>query len=449
MVNGIMGFGSKVFYQAAAVRFVIGRNCQLKYGARFLNSVLGDNSTVSCCELLNNLIFPFHEQHHNTSFLIACTLLGQSNIAAGATIGSNHNSRSPDGEIIAGRGFWPGLCSDFKHNSRFSSFSLVSKGSYQRELNIIYPFSLVSIDEGEKSIRIVPAYWFMYNTFAIARNKAKYASRDKRVIKVQHIETNPLAPDTMQETLAALERIITLTAMELGEGVTHQQAKDYLHKHAHPDLVLFDPTAQKKYGGKIFKAARGYKEYRRMVKYYAASTLVEYCSSMGRDSLNADVIAEIIKIPLYTEWVNAGGQIIPAKKIDELREAVNAGTIDSWGGERQSVHAFFDRCESDYPAFTARYAIYLLEALYSRPICEFTAEIFADIKEDVRAAATYLSESSAESRQKDYDDFFRNITYRNDAEMEKVLGSVATNDFINQFKQEMNEFILKLERFFG
>lgn len=124
LVNGIVGYGSRIFYQAVAVRFVIGRNCQLKYGARLLNSVLGDNSTVSCCELLNNLIFPFHEQHHNSSFLIATTVLGQSNIAAGATIGSNHNSRSPDGEIIAGRGFWPGLCSSFKHNSRFASFVL-------------------------------------------------------------------------------------------------------------------------------------------------------------------------------------------------------------------------------------------------------------------------------------------------------------------------------------
>ncbi|HBG66561.1 MAG TPA: DUF4954 domain-containing protein, partial [Treponema sp.] len=108
LVNGIMGYGSRVFYQAVAVRFIIGRNCQLKYGARLLNSVLGDNSTVSCCELLNNLIFPFHEQHHNSSFLIAATVMGQSNIASAATIGSNHNSRSPDGEMLAGRGFWPG-----------------------------------------------------------------------------------------------------------------------------------------------------------------------------------------------------------------------------------------------------------------------------------------------------------------------------------------------------
>ncbi|MEI6876221.1 MAG: DUF4954 family protein, partial [Spirochaetota bacterium] len=109
LVNGIVGYGCRVFYGCKAVRFVMGDNSALKYGARLIHSVLGENSTVSCCEILNNLIFPSHEQHHNTSFLIASLVRGQSNMAAGATIGSNHNSRANDGEIEAGRGFWPGL----------------------------------------------------------------------------------------------------------------------------------------------------------------------------------------------------------------------------------------------------------------------------------------------------------------------------------------------------
>ena len=444
MVNGIMGFGSKAFYQAVAVRFVIGRNCQLKYGARLLNSVLGDNSTVSCCELLNNLIFPFHEQHHNTSFLIASTVLGQSNIAAGATIGSNHNSRSPDGEIIAGRGFWPGLCSDFKHNSKFASFTLVSKGSYQRELNVTYPFSLVSIGDGEKAVRIIPAYWFMYNMFAIARNGAKFRARDKRAVKAQHIETNPLAPDTMQETLAALERIIKLTAMDLGEDVSLQGAKDFLHTRADSSLVLFDPAAQKKYGAKIFKAAQAYKEYRKIVKYYAVKTLIEYCAARNQAAWTRDAAAEIMKIPLFTEWENAGGQIIPKQKISELRQAINGGGIASW----EEVHVFYDRCEAEYPLFKARHAVFLLETLYSRPIAEFTTEVFADITGDVRIVARHLSESSVESRQKDYTDFFRRMTYGSDEEMQSVLGSVETTPFIQQFAEDMRIFTEKLDGFF-
>ncbi len=95
LVNGIVGYGCRIFYGVKAVRFMMGTNSQLKYGARLINSYLGDNSTISCCEVLNSLIFPAHEQHHNNSFLCAATVLGQSNMAAGATIGSNHNSRGP------------------------------------------------------------------------------------------------------------------------------------------------------------------------------------------------------------------------------------------------------------------------------------------------------------------------------------------------------------------
>ena len=120
LVNGIIGYGCRIFYGVKAVRFITASHSQLKYGARLINSYLGNNSTISCCEVLNSLIFPAHEQHHNNSFLCASMLLGQSNIAAGATIGSNHNSRGADGEIIAGRGFWPGLCVSLKHNSRFA-----------------------------------------------------------------------------------------------------------------------------------------------------------------------------------------------------------------------------------------------------------------------------------------------------------------------------------------
>lgn len=133
LVNGIISEGCTVFYGVKAVRFVMASHSQLKYGARLINSYLGSNATISCCEVLNSLIFPAHEQHHNNSFLCAALVQGQSNMAAGATVGSNHNSRSADGEIVAGRGFWPGLCVSLKHNSRFATFNLITKGDYPAE----------------------------------------------------------------------------------------------------------------------------------------------------------------------------------------------------------------------------------------------------------------------------------------------------------------------------
>jgi len=68
LVNGIVGYGCRIFYGVKAVRFVMASHSQLKYGARLINSYLGNNSTISCCEVLNSLIFPAHEQHHNNSF---------------------------------------------------------------------------------------------------------------------------------------------------------------------------------------------------------------------------------------------------------------------------------------------------------------------------------------------------------------------------------------------
>jgi len=450
LVNGIMGYGSKAFYQAVAVRFVIGRNCQLKYGARLLNSVLGDNSTVSCCEMLNNLVFPFHEQHHNSSFLIASTLCGQSNIASGATVGSNHNSRSPDGEMIAGRGFWPGLCSDFKHNSKFASFTLVSKGSYQHELNIPYPFSLVASNGEGKKITVIPAYWFLYNMYAIARNKSKFLKRDKRVVKVQHIETDPMAPDSIQEVLSAIGRIIDLTGNYLvekgyekavnakaeGYDALHQCAKDYLHQNIDAEFTLCDKSCQKKYGAEIHKPVRAYKTYRKILKYFACSALMEYCQ-FYKTQITRDELKIIVKqIPLYTEWVNAGGQIIPQLKLEELFARIKTGNIKNW----QQVHDFYDECQKNYLNYKANYAIYLLEQLYSQKVRDFEPEIFRDIISDVTLVSDEMLGEARSSREKDYVDEFRKITFRNDEEMEAVLGTIDDNEFLSEMKPKTEKF---------
>ncbi|MCQ2579014.1 MAG: DUF4954 family protein [Treponema sp.] len=458
MVNGIMGYGCKAFYQAVAVRFVIGRNCQLKYGARVLNTILGDNSTVSCCELLNNLIFPFHEQHHNSSFLIATTVAGQSNIAAGATIGSNHNSRSPDGEIVAKRGFWPGLCSDFKHNSKFASFVLASKGSYQHELDIPYPFALIIAGEGgDKSVHIIPAWWWMYDMFAITRNKYKFTKRDKRPVKVQNIETDPLAPDTMQEVIQALERLIALTANilpHLDEEAYEraqtpaerlQAAKDFLHQNPEADFTLSDPQCQKKYGATIFKPVRAYKMYRRIVKYYASRTVFAFVKKQNTDRLTKDIIRKIRNIPLYTEWENVGGQIMPSALVQELFRKIKEGSIKTWA----EIHDYYNECQANYEDYCTRYAIYLLEKLYDRPIERFTRDLCDNIKADVIVISSDMYTAAISSREKDYSDYYRQMVYSSYSEMEKVLGSIKDNDFLRNLRKTTADFNNDLSNLFA
>jgi len=175
------------------VRFILGNNSGLKYGARLINSFLGDNSTISCCEVLNNLIFPAHEQHHNNSFLIASCVMGQSNMAAGATIGSNHNSRANDNEIQAGRGFLARIMYQCKkHSSRFASFILLSKSDYPAELNIPLPFSLLNNNVNKDQLEVMPAYWCCIIMYALARNSWKFQNRDKRVSKASILNLIPM-----------------------------------------------------------------------------------------------------------------------------------------------------------------------------------------------------------------------------------------------------------------
>ena len=73
----------------------------IKQYARVIQSAVGCNSTIACGEVQNCFIAPLHEQHHNSSFLIAAGIGGQSNIASGANLGSNHNSRANDGTMEA------------------------------------------------------------------------------------------------------------------------------------------------------------------------------------------------------------------------------------------------------------------------------------------------------------------------------------------------------------
>src|SRR5699024_10489696 len=141
-----------------------------------------------------------------------------------ATIGSNHNSRSADGEIVAGRGFWPGLCVSLKHNSRFATFSLIAKGDYPYEINLPFPFTLLINDIGKDKLVVMPGYWFLYNMYALARNSWKYPHRDHRTKKIQKIEYEFLAPDSIEEMFSSL-RLMELYTGKAAISLETEQEK--------------------------------------------------------------------------------------------------------------------------------------------------------------------------------------------------------------------------------
>lgn len=451
MVNGILGYGSRSFYGVKAVRFILGSFSQLKYGARLINSYLGDNSTISCCEVLNSLIFPAHEQHHNNSFLCAAVVQGQSNLAAGATIGSNHNSRGADGEIIAGRGFWPGLCVSLKHNSRFASFAMITKGDYPYELNIPLPFSLIGNEVHTNRLLVMPAYWPLYNMYAILRNERKFADRDKRIKKTQKLEYDFLAPDTIDEIFNALKLLEQFvgkaflkteqpeagpeTCIKKGRSLLKEKSKiiDQLEilasgfEHSNRQVVLS-------------KVQQAYDTYIRLIIYYGTLQLVDFMQGQEKVS-PAFLVTKLYEGPDRNSWVNLGGQLIPEKNLKNLITAIKTGRINGWDG----IHHFYKKESEDYQLQKQKHGLSALLEILEIGVDGFDATLLKQLLNTAVETKAWIAQLVRDSKAKDYSNPFRTMVYDSLEEMQSVIGKLEDNSFINQQQEELVRFRKNIE----
>jgi hypothetical protein len=452
LVNGIINHGCRIFYGCKAVRFIMASHSQLKYGARLINSYLGNNATISCCEVLNSLIFPAHEQHHNNSFLCAAVIMGQSNIPAGATIGSNHNSRGADGEIIAGRGFWPGLCVSLKHNSKFASFTILAKGSYSYELNIPIPFALVSIDEAANRLVVMPGYWFMYNMYALARNAWKYVDRDKRHDRVQLLEYDFLAPDSVNELFDALYlmQLFTGKAYYLhikAEEVftpehyaeTGKKLLDEQNAVVNSLEVIADGFENTRRKTVITKVQTAYNLFKEMIFYYGCNHLIALLENTAAENLHP--WQQLIPQSLQRgAWLNVGGQLVPAENVAALRQQVRSGSITAWEG----VHDWYGTQGTEYARQKTQHALACLQQIAGLTLVETDTPTLHTLLDATVATKEWITHAIYTSRAKDYVNPYRKMVYDNDAEMENVTGSLGSNSFIKLQKEELAQFKVKI-----
>jgi hypothetical protein len=346
--------------------------------------------------------------------------MGQSNIAAGATIGSNHNSRSPDGELIAARGFWPGLCVSLKHNSKFASFTIISQGNYSAELNIPIPFCLVAKDLPNKRIVIIPAFWFMYNMYALARNAWKYQDRDRRTEKLQKIDYDYLAPDTINELFDALQTLNALTPDEKGCATV----KGW-ENNTQPALITKIPDAKR-----IFKE---------LICFYSCSQVCHFIRDQKITSLQ-QLIDLIPARTTRSKWINIGGQLIRASRVNELKKVIKNGGINSWG----EVHDFYITQGAAYDKDKLEHAFTcLLEILNITPK-QLSEEVFLKLLNAALETKTWMTKGIYTSREKDFTNPYRKMVYDSSEEMNKVLGKLDENSFIQSQFKDLEDFKVQI-----
>jgi len=337
-------------------------------------------------------------------------------MAAGATIGSNHNSRSADGEIVAGRGFWPGLCVSLKHNSKFASFTILSKADFPHELNIPIPFSLVSNDVANDKLVIMPAYWFMYNMYALSRNTWKYEDRDKRTEKIQTIEYDYLAPDNIDEMFTAIEILSKLIPDEKGNYFAGG----------------FENSERKTEVVKVPKAIDLFKE---LISYYGITQLTEHARAQKFSSFE-ELKKSIPTRSQRSSWLNIGGQLMTTSDVMKLKNDIKRSKISSWKG----VHDFYRQCGADYKYDKLIHAYTSLLEIQNITSKQFTPQVFKALLEKSIATKTWMSKEIYKSRAKDYSNPFRKMIYENNEEMNAVIGRIEDNQFIQDQLAEADAY---------
>jgi hypothetical protein len=311
-----------------------------------------------------------------------------------------------------------------KHSSRFASFVIIAKGNYPYELNITLPFSLVSNNAREDRLEILPAYFWMYNLYALERNSWKAADRDKRLVKVQRIETDYLAPDTAEEIIAALalmEGWFETAGIPAGSyaGETDDEIPAAgLERHKRQAVAL--------------KPRKAWAAYREMLRFYAAKTLIAFLEERPETGFAA--LREALETgDRLTDWVNLGGQIVPAFRVDALRAQIREGKVRTW----EAIHRSYEEFYAAYPLDRARHAWGVLAYLSIQP--EDAAALSGELDWALETRRRIV-DGVYRSRAKDFDDPFRAITYRNKQEMAQVAGKAEENFFVALMRKDLERF---------
>ncbi|MDG5815653.1 DUF4954 family protein [Chitinispirillales bacterium ANBcel5] len=449
--DSIIGYGNTIETATQLYSSVSGTAVSVSQCSRITESFIGDNAHVCCCEIANALLSPSHAQHHNNSFLIASMIGGQSNIAAGATIGSNHNSRVNDGEVWAKRGFWPGLCVSLKHNSSFASFTMIAKGDYPSEIDLKLPFSLLCPDRENNSTVLIPAFWFTHDMYAFMRNALKFKKRDKRVHRHQFIEHEVLAPDTVEEMFSAMDLLELLVGKsfyikEYGRinGLSDKEliakGNELLTKKPEICSSLTITVDNVERGNKnmwVKNCCSAWSAYKMMIRYYAIKSIVNYQKS----PLTFSQIKDLMPEKRSVDWVNCAGMLLSKADLSDLKERVYSGNIKDWN----QVHEFYKKLEGSYKDKVVQHALSSLTALNGLGKESYGSKDFLHDLDSCAADCEKIAYLTRSSREKDYLSPFRLSVYDNSKEMESVLGPLSDDGVILETEQEMRRLKEKIE----
>jgi hypothetical protein len=270
-------------------------------------------------------------------------------------------------------------------------------------------------DVSNDKLQVMPGYWFMYNMYALTRNARKYLDRDRRTEKIQLIEYNFLAPDTINEIFDALDMLQKLKPNE--EGTATVSGWENTKR----------PT-------ELLKVPRSIALFKELVKYYGTMELINHVKQNKFSSFDAMKKTLSAKIQ-RSSWLNIGGQLIQRTEVDKMKRAIRSGKIKSW----DALHDFYRQQGAAYAADRLDHGYNSLLEILNITSKQFTPALFKQLLQEAVDTRQWMSKGILDSREKDHKNPFRKMVYDTQEEMNKVIGRLEDNSFIQEQMKELDE----------
>jgi hypothetical protein len=161
---------------------------------------------------------------------------------------------------------------------------------------------------------------------------------------------------------------------------------------------------------------------------------------MNTQNFSLPDMCEALKGKCQREWTNLGGQLIPSKDVGTLRDDVGNGVLVNW----DDIHGRYDALWQDYPLEKQRHAYMTLCILLGTD--ELTKEQWISALDKSVTIQEFIRDEVYNSRKKDFDNPFRQATYRNIEEMTAAIGTIEDNSFVKQVREETEAFRKTVEK---
>jgi hypothetical protein len=147
-------------------------------------------------------------------------------------------------------------------------------------------------------------------------------------------------------------------------------------------------------------------------------------------------------------FMNIGGQLMKTSAVNKIKADVIANNISGW----TDMHNRYKVEGNQYATDLLEHAYCSLLETLNITTKQFTSELFKDLLQQTIVTKQWMTEGILKSREKDYTNPYRKMVYENNNEMNKVIGKLEDNSFIqgqfeglDLFKKQIQEMANLLE----